>query len=167
MLSRCALFIPLLGLLACGTRATQEPCPGSVQGTVQVVGQLVEGEACAAAAGVGTIDLAFEVSFTADGGAAVCLQRPLADPLLGTHDGDVLEVSTPIRPGAATGCACEVQIAERITGTIAREGGTVTGFQGELELELSPADGSPTCAPADEGTTCAVPCRVRWTLSPG
>ncbi|HET7755122.1 MAG TPA: hypothetical protein VFK85_14535 [Anaeromyxobacteraceae bacterium] len=166
---RWSLSILFAALLACETRATPEPCPGVVQGTFQLSGELTEGASCAETSGgaTGAIDLTVLVSFTGESGAAVCLQRPLAEPLLGTREGDRIDVSAPARSGAARGCACTVQLLERISGTLLRDGGVVTGFSGELNTQLAPADGTSSCAAAAEAGACDVPCNVRWTLSSG
>ena len=165
---RALLPVLFLALLACETRATQDACPGDVQGTFRLVGELVDGAACAEVGGAtGTIDLTVAVSFTGETAAAICLQRPLAEPLVGTRDGDRIAVSAAPASGTARGCACTVQLLERIEGTLSREGGVATGLSGDLSAELSPADGAPTCAPAEDGDTCSVPCVVRWTLSTG
>jgi hypothetical protein len=161
-------FFPLvlLPLLACGTRATQVPCPGEVQGTFQVVAELVDAGACADALRATTpLDLTVTVSFTGDSGAALCLQRPLADPLVGTREGDRIEVSAPVRASSARGCACTAQLVEGIAGSLERADETGVGFSGELRVEVSPADGSSSCAPSADGDVCAVPCSVRWTLT--
>jgi hypothetical protein len=163
------LVLPFLfaALLACETRATQEACPGAVQGTFRIVGEMVDGAACAETGGAtAPIDLVVAVSFTDGDGAALCLQTALAEPLVGARDGDRIDVSAPLRSAGARDCACTVQLLERISGTLLREGGVAVGFSGELSTELSPADGSASCAPTDGGT-CAVPCSVRWTLSTG
>jgi hypothetical protein len=165
---RTLLPLVFLALLACETRATQEECPGAVQGTFRIVGEIVDGAACAETGGAaGTLDLAFAVSFTGDGGAAVCLQRTMAEPLLGTRDGDRIDVSAPLRSGTARGCACTVQLLERISGTLVRDGDVPVGFSGELSTDLSPADGTTSCAATADGGGCVVPCSVRWALSPG
>jgi hypothetical protein len=166
---RTSIAIAVAALLACGTRATQEPCPGTVQAVFTLVAQQVEGgDACASATGAtGPGGLTAAVTFTGDDGAAVCLQRPLAEPLAGTRAGDAIQVATPLRNVAASGCACTAQLRETITGTVQRDGGVAVGFSGELSTELVPADGAASCAPAEEGGTCVVPCVVRWTLSAG
>lgn len=166
---RALLPIVVATLLACETRATEEPCPGAVQGAFTLVAQQVEGgEECANAAGAtGPGDLAVAVTFTGDDGAAICLQRPLAEPLAGTRVGDAIEVVAPLRNVTANGCACTAQLRETITGTVQRDGGVAVGFSGELSTELLPADGSASCAPSQAGGSCAVPCNVRWTLSTG
>jgi hypothetical protein len=166
---RTSIAIVAATLLACGTRATQEPCPGNVQAVLTLVAQQVEGgDACASATGAtGPGGLAVAITFTGDDGAAACLQRPLAEPLIGTRTGDAIEVATPLRSVTASGCACTAQLRETLTGTLQRDGVVTVGFSGELNTELVPADGAASCAPAEEGGTCVVPCSVRWTLSAG
>jgi hypothetical protein len=166
---RTPIAIVAATLLACGTRATQEPCPGTVQAVFTLVAQQVEGgDACASATGAtGPGGLAVAVTFTGDDVAAACLQRPLAEPLTGSRSGDAIEVATPLRNVTASGCACTAQLRETITGTMQRDGGVVVGFSGELRTEVVPADGTGSCAPAEADGACVVPCSVRWTLSAG
>jgi hypothetical protein len=133
---------------------------------VQLRGTLVEGAACAAAAGVSAeLALAAVVSYPGPAEAALCLERGLAEPLLGAREGDALDVAAPPRPAALDGCACDLRVAERIRGAVLREGtGGAVGFAGELVDDLAPAGGLPACAAAD-GEVCLAPCRIRWQLA--
>jgi hypothetical protein len=161
------LLAALAALAACGVPAAPEPCPGDPLARLVLRATVVEGAACAAAAGVvGAEPIAAFVSYTGAASAALCLDRALAAPLTGTRAGDAIEVATPARPAAAPDCGCAVQVVERVTGTVTRgAGGEVTGFSGELVNELAPADGAASCVPSGVAAACPVPCTARWTLA--
>lgn len=164
-----------LALAACERSTALPACPGDVQVRLQLATALadVEGSAaCAAAALPRDANGAIVVpgptpaalSFTAADGAAVCVERTLADPLLGTRTGDVLTVAAPPEAVAVTACGCAVNVVERLAGTILRDAsGAAVGFQGELVDELAPADAAFACPPTG-ADPCPVPCRIHFTV---
>jgi hypothetical protein len=141
------------------------PCPGDVQAQFQLSAVLVDGAACQAAIQAAAAPaLAASISFTGADAAAVCPSRPLAEPILGARSGDVIDVVASAEPAAASGCTCSVRVVERVSGTVTRDAtGAATGFTGELVDEVAAADGGPCTAAA--GSTCLVPCAVRWALT--
>jgi hypothetical protein len=161
-----ALALLVLLVAACERAAGPGPCPGEPEARLELRASLVEDpNLCAAAIGVGgDLTLPATLSFGASGEAALCPERSLAEPLVGTRAGDAVEVAAPPRPGSVRGCACSVVVVEAIRGTLLRdEAGAVVGFEGELVDDLAPAGGLPSCAAAP-GEPCGVPCRVRFTL---
>jgi hypothetical protein len=152
-------------LAACGVSATVEPCPGEPQARL-VLRATADGDAaCAVAAGFPAPGAVTAVlAFTADGGAALCPDRPLAEPLRGTRAGDAIAVASPPRAAAAPACACAAVVVERVAGTLVRSAaGAAIGFTGELVNELAPADGAASCAPPG-AAPCPLPCSARWRV---
>jgi len=150
---------------ACGRTAAAVPCPGDAQARLQLEGTLVEGADCAAEAGITAAPLlAVTVAFTGDASAAVCPSRALAEPLLGTRTGDAIDVSAEPISATFTSCSCTLQVTERVTGALTRDGtGAAVAFSGELVDEVTPAAGG--ACPATGTAACLAPCRMRWTLS--
>jgi hypothetical protein len=162
---RSALLL-LAALAACGVPAAPEPCPGDLQGRLVLRASPAEGEAaaCATAADLETPDeVTVVVSFTADGGAVLCPDRPLADPLRGTRAGDAIAVASAARPAPVAACDCAQVVVERLEGTLVRDGaGAVVGLSGgRLVNELAPADAAASCPGA---VGCPLRCSVSWSV---
>jgi hypothetical protein len=140
-------------------------CPGEPQGRVTLRATLAAGADCAAATRSGDPPpLGVAIAYGGSG-AAVCPERELASPLTGSRQGDALDVAARSQAANVPGCACAVQVVERVVGTVTRgAGGAVAGFAGTLEDVLAPADGGAACA-AVPGERCPVPCTARWTLA--
>ncbi len=142
------------------------PCPGSPVATFSLATALVDGgSSCAPDAG-----LSPGSSFTAilawdpvDGGAAaLCIQRPDAQPHLGTHQGDQVQVQHTTSDITIPGCSCPdggtMTILEVIDGGVLRgDGGMPVGFSGIVQDHVSAA--------SDCG--CGLPCTVSYTLDGG
>jgi hypothetical protein len=160
-----ALLLVVL-LSACERAPGPGPCPGEPQARLELRATLVEGSLCATAAGVAdSLTLPVTIAFTGPEEAAVCPDRALAEPLVGSRSGDAIEVAAVARSASLRGCACSLQVLERVSGTVLRDGsGVAAGFSGELVDSLVPAGPLPTCA-ASPGETCPAPCRVRWALA--
>jgi hypothetical protein len=155
----------LLLVAACERAAERAPCPGDQQVRLQLRGSLVEGISCANVARVPReFELPAVVSYPAAGEAALCLERDLAEPLLGAREGDAIDVGSAAQPAALAGCACDLRVVERVRGTVIRDaGGAAVGFEGELVDVISPT-GASTCPPV-EGEVCLAECVIRWQLA--
>lgn len=162
-----ALLLLALVLIACET--PQPPnCPGTKVATFRFL----------------SVDGATTCPFYADGGvpqssefnailawdpagtaAALCVQRPFADPALGTHTGDqVVVTSTTVGP-APSSCdtSCKVTIVEEVNGQVLPGGvAEPTNFEGTLKDSFSGStpDGGTSCG-------CGLPCEVTYSIDGG
>jgi hypothetical protein len=165
-MARALPLVAVALLAACERAPGPGPCPGAPQARLELRATLVEGSLCAAAAGVtDSLTLPVTIAFPAPEEAAVCPERALAEPLVGSRTGDVLEVASVPRSASLRGCACSLQVLERVSGTVLRDAsGAAVGFSGELVDDLVPTGPLPACAAAP-GELCPAPCRVRWALA--
>jgi hypothetical protein len=173
--TRGIVAVLALALAACERSTALPPCPGVVQGRVFLTTTLRKetgGQvpACAAAAlPEDAVDasqtVAAALSFIGEGGAAVCLERTLADPLLGTRTADRIDVAAQPEPVAVDACGCAVTVVERLSGTIVRDAsGAAVGLADvSLVNALAAADGATACPPAGTAA-CPVPCDIHFTV---
>jgi len=168
--SRLAVAVLAAAMLA-GACAPDAPrCPGQSEGTFLLRATRATA-ACSAgepAGGYDTLyppqlDFTATVTFASEGsGAAVCTTRPGAEPLTGTHQGDL--VSVTLRTSGAVlgacGATCGVSVTQELTGTLVRgpTSGDATGFTGTLTDRAEVAGGG-ACAP------CTPPCSATYALA--
>ncbi|HET9553588.1 MAG TPA: hypothetical protein VFP50_11535 [Anaeromyxobacteraceae bacterium] len=164
--------LPLLVATAAACQASPSgPCPGVPVATLQLVGtrQLVGCDAGAPASGFDATwppELRFgaTVSFGSQGdGAALCLDRRGADPLVGAHQGDQVSVALDTSGATLEACApgCAATVTQTVAGTLQRDAatGAVNGFTGTLTDRASAAAGA-SCGP------CTLPCGATYLLAP-
>jgi hypothetical protein len=161
-----------LAFLLAGCEPTLPTCPGTPQGAF-----LFTLTAAPATCGFkGPVDdlptFVGVVSWLPDGGAALCVQRPLAAPKLGTRTGDAVSFSSEEPAVQLASCSCPLALVETVTGQLQRDGaGVAVRFEGEVVDALSlPSD--PPCAAAPDvctlveaGTGAQPPCEFRYALS--
>ncbi len=171
---RHASALLLLSLAAAGCTDSVEtfPCPGLPVTTIAFKGtrSLVECAAGGPAAGLNslypaTIDFTGSLSYAASGvAAAICGINPGAEPLVGTHLADLLDVALETRGALVGACnpRCGVTVRQRVSGTLARDGtGAPSSFTGTL-TDQATLDG--TIAGAD-CTPCSTPCQATYLLT--
>ncbi len=165
-----AFLLVALALAACET-PEPPPCPGTKVATFNfkpvdaavdagVGPECTFGDAGAPKSSAFIATVAWDPNGTA---AAVCIQRPYADPYLGTHDGGQVTVQSTSTLDTLVGCdpGCAVTIQEVLDGGIEPpDGGTPTGFSGTLQSTLSGvlADGGASSC------SCGLPCSVTYPL---
>lgn len=164
-------LLPLLALAAACQASPGGPCPGVPVGTFQLVGtrQLVACTAGAPASGFDatwppTLQFTATVSFGSQAdGAALCLDRRGADPLVGAHQGDQVSVALDTAGATIDACAagCAATVTQTVDGQLQRDAatGAVTGFIGTLTDRATAAAGA-SCAP------CTLPCSATYQLAP-
>lgn len=157
----------LAALVACSSPRSS-PCEGEPVGTFRLHAVYVADGGCPFAA-PSISDFGATLAFGSGTTASLCLDRPEAEPLRGTHDGDHVTVSTPDAGANVSSCACDVQLSESVDGGVIRtDGGAVSGFSGELRDDFWGTDGGVGCE-RDAGPgatpTCGVPCQIRWQLT--
>jgi hypothetical protein len=164
----------LLVLLAAGCNERSEPaaCPGGAVASLSFSGTrvLVTCNAGEPAAGINALYPA-TVSFTgtisyASGsdGAWLCPARAGAEPLVGSHPADVLDVSLETRGALLAACsaACAVTVHQQVKGTLQRDsGGVPIGFTGTL-LDQATLDAS---VPGAGCSPCTAPCQATYALA--
>ncbi len=158
-----------LALLAAGCEASIPACPGSAQGTFRLGGVAVEaGTTCpfslaaiAAARAAGTVptfDVQATVSWLDAGTAAVCVQEPMASPLVGPRTGDAFTASIALGGLTIASCPCPVDLLETITGTLQRSGAIPSGLTGSLVDRFTRTAGSDACYAAADPSAVASGC---------
>jgi hypothetical protein len=159
-------------LAACSDQAEAVPCPGLPVASLALVGTRTL-TSCAdggPAAGVNQLypaDVSFSatISYSASGsGAALCVARPRAEPLVGARVGDQVDLMLETRGAVLAACSasCAVTIRQRVTGTLQRDpAGLPSGFSGTLvdQATLDGAVAGADCAP------CTTPCQASYLLS--
>jgi hypothetical protein len=147
--SRLAALALLLA--ACETSLPQ--CPGTHQGAF--VFELTSGAASCAFSFPGSVSpppgeqdgtrFTAVVSFLPDGGAALCVQKTLASPMLGTRSGDELSLASPEATLNVGSCPCQLVLQEAVSGRVLRDGaGAATGFEG-VAVDTLRLSGDPGC----------------------
>jgi hypothetical protein len=173
VIPRCAaLAAGLLCLDAAGACTSPRPstCEGQRIGTFGFRAVAGSGDAGCPFASDAGVDFTATVAFGDGTSALLCIDRPEAEPLRGTHGGDHLVVSSPDAGANVPSCACSVLVTESVVGDLVRgDGGSPTGFTGELRNVLEPAVAGASCEPdggePDAGPSCGVPCELRWQLT--
>jgi hypothetical protein len=171
---RLAPALLLLPLLTAGCNASPEvfPCPGTPVATFAFSGRLPQVSCAGGAPAAGASSLyPAKVKFTgtvaysgSSASAALCVIRPLAEPLVGAQVADQVAVELSTRGALLSGCnaRCAVTVLQRVTGTVQRDpGGAPTGFTGELvdQETLDPTVTGADCAP------CTTPCQATYLLT--
>ena len=167
-----ALAAVLVGL-GCSSAASSH-CPGIDLGGLHLAGARTAASCTAGGPANGFDDLypatlAFDATFAhqAQGdGAALCLNRPGADPFQGTTaagaGGDQLDVAADTTGAVLVKCAagCAVSVRQTISGTLTLDPVTraPTAFSGTL-TEVATAEPLSDCAP------CTLPCGATWALT--
>ena len=167
-----ALAAGLLGLAAAGACTSPRPstCEGQRVGTFLFSREAGSGDAGCPFTSDAGVTFTATVVFGDDTSSLLCIDRPEAEPLRGTHVGDHLVVSSPDAAANVPSCACAVLVEESVEGDLVRgEGGGAASFKGELRNVLRPAVAGASCEPAggapDAGPRCGVPCDLRWQLT--
>lgn len=161
-------FAALAAILAAGCEGPHAtPCEGEVAGTFSFQAVPQDGGSCPF--GAGPTSFRGTVSYLADGGALLCIDRPEAAPLSGAHTGDHVTVASGKATANVSACACATTVTETVDGDLVRADGGAVSFQGTLRDQVDPvADGGAACEP-DGGSAaaarCGVPCDLRWTLT--
>jgi hypothetical protein len=171
---RPALALWLLPLLAagCSESAERYPCPGVPVVTLAFRATRTA-VACVAGGPVAGVNSLYpaEVDFTgtiaysaSSSGAALCLARSRAEPLVGAQVADQLDVSLDTRGALLAACntACAVFAHQQVIGTVSRDaGGAPTGFTGTLldQATLDSTVAGASCSP------CTTPCQASYALT--
>ena len=170
MLGRGALAATLLAaaLLACDSPRPQS-CAGDRVGTFHLRGDVVVVPDAGCPFASPPVDFTATLAFGSETSARLCVERPDAEPLLGTHDGDHVSLSSDAGAANVPSCACAVTVTESVVGDVLRDdGGAAIGFAGELTDRMDPTDAGASCE-RDAGPgalpQCGVPCAVRWQLT--
>ena len=170
-LGLAAVAAAATALWACEASRTS-PCPGDPVGTFAFHATLVasDGGACPFAPAT-PLDFKATVAYGTASDAYLCVERNDAQPLQGTRDGGHLELARDSSGGSVSGCSCNYQVTESLTGDVQLgPDGRPSGFQGVISDAVAPPPGTDpaACEPANEvpdaGPTCNLPCRVTWTL---
>ena len=168
-LAPALLLLPLL-VTGCSQVVETFPCPGSPVASLEFSGTrtLVTCAAGAPAAGVNSLfpeSVSFAGTLTASGpGAALCLARARAEPMVGTRVADQFDVELDTRGALLGGCSatCAVAVHQQVTGTLLRDpGGAPSGFAGTLvdQETLDATVAGTDCTP------CVTPCQASYALS--
>ncbi len=168
MIARAALVAAGLAAVTACSSPRPSACEGEPVGTFRFHADFVPDGGCPFAA-PSVDDFTGTVAFGSGTTALLCLDRPEAEPLRGTHDGDHVTVSTPDAGANVSSCACDVQLSETVDGHVLRaDGGSAAGFSGELRDDFWAADAGATCerdAGAGAPPGCGVPCQLLWRLT--
>ena len=163
---RAAALLSLVALGAC-TQAAVAPGPGEPVATLRFsLGEPEAGNGCPSSADgrPGSVVFAGTLAYAADGAALLCLDRPEAEPLRGTHDGDHVVLAAPPIAAAAGDCTCSPLVVESLEGDLLPRDGGPPGFEGTLQDVFTAGDGGPSCS-TDPASTCRIPCTQRWRVT--
>lgn len=163
-----AVLLALAACLAACQPTRPRGCPGTTVASLAFHARMeVPASTCPFASGQQTpIDFGGTLSWDPAGGdAALCLDRPLSAPHLGSHAGDHVLVQVAFDDVEISPCSCPTQVVESVEGDVVRDArGTAVGFRGTLRNQVAPSqptllDGGP---PGD--CYCGPPCEVRYAL---
>jgi hypothetical protein len=158
--------ILLAGLALAGCEVYSVPglpeCPGTkVGGFVLALQYSDAGSTCPPNVKVNpALRVAATLTSQPDGGAAICLDRPHAVPLLGTRTGDHVLVRSADPDSPVSGCTCVVSVVTEIEGDVLRDGdGGFVDFTARWRDALAAPDGG-VCG-------CGLPCLILYTPDGG
>ncbi len=100
--------------------------------------------------------------------AALCLDRPLSVPHLGSHAGDHVVVQVAFDDVEISPCSCPTHVVESVEGDVTRDAqGAPAGFRGTLRNDVTPTQSTLADGGAPGDCYCGPPCEIRYDLDGG